>query len=288
MHRVRAYKVDAFTTDPYTGNAAGVIPDAAGLTDGQMQAIAREMNLSETAFVWPATEAGSALRLRYFTPTQEIDLCGHATIAALHVLHGLGRVGTGEAVVETNVGNLPLLLEAADGGVRTWLGRRDFATSRPGADAARLLGIDRTQLVDPEPVAVNGVLLAELRDEALLAKLRPDLDGIARVDDVFTLMAFHDRGPDAEGPRTVSRVFAPAVGITEDPVTGVAHLALGAHLAREGRVGSPGAFEGEQGREIGRAGHVGVRVEGSPENPTVRVGGRAVTVLDGEMVLPPK
>src|SRR5438067_13631590 len=107
MRTLAAYKVDAFTTEPFTGNPAGVVPHADGLSDRDMQRIAREMNLSETAFVLPSAAPGAAMRLRYFTPATEVPLCGHATVATFHLLAELGTLRAPTALrIETKAGVL--------------------------------------------------------------------------------------------------------------------------------------------------------------------------------------
>lgn len=145
MRTIDIKQVDAFTRRALEGNPAGVVSHAEGLSDQEMQAVAKEMNCSETAFVLPSRRAD--LRLRYFTPAQEVDLCGHATIAALHALREEGRV-TGPLQVETKVGIL--LLEAGDD--MHWM-RQDTPRLRSCNDApetiARLLGLD-SEDIDPE------------------------------------------------------------------------------------------------------------------------------------------
>lgn len=285
MRELQAYKVDAFTTTPYTGNIAGVVPNADGLTDRQMQAIAREMNVSETAFVLPATERGAQIRLRYFTPTSEIRLCGHATIASFHLLVERGELKAPSSVkLQTNVGILDVDLRA-NGEVYL---ASDPLTVEPSpidrARAAKLLGLDAEEIGEPILVVRRNLFIPVSGLKALEA-MRPDLDAIkveyGRVDGVVPV-SFET----GEGALTRIRFFTPGQGIDEDPVTGTAHMGLAGYLLKIGKIRSPTKFVGEQGHECGRPGRVMVEVEGFADAPIVRVGGRAVTVLSGTLRAP--
>jgi trans-2,3-dihydro-3-hydroxyanthranilate isomerase len=284
MRWIEALKVDAFTDRAYAGNTAGVVPGSDGLTDAQMQAVAREMNLSETAFVLSPTVAGADLKLRYFTPTTEVPLCGHATVGALHALVEAGRLrAPAQLRVETNAGVLPL--EVRDGPT-VFLTSPDMPV-RPSPlaadELARLLGAEAAAL--SALLQVNDDVCVTLRGLDALAKLRPDMDRLAeacRRAGLQGVVAVSEetRSPEA---RTHIRYFVPAVGIPEDPVTGVAHMELARYLLATGRLDAPARFTGEQGDSVGRPGQVLVEVDGTREAPVVRVGGRAVTVLRGEM-----
>ena len=282
---LEAYKVDAFTTKPYTGNIAGVVPKADGLTERQMQAIAREMNVSETAFVLPATEAGASIRLRFFTPSKEIRLCGHATVAAFHVLVERGEIKAPAKVkLQTNVGILDVDARANGEIYLT----SDPLTFEPSpydrARVAKLLGIAPEEIRDPIMI-VRGKLFVPVSGLKALEAMKPDLPAIAReaarIDGVVPV-SFEA----TEGAFTRIRYFVPAFGIDEDPVTGTAHMGLAGYLLKVGKIRSPSTFVGEQGHECGRPGLVSVEVEGDANAPTVRVGGRAVTVLRGELRAP--
>lgn len=287
MRELAAFKVDAFTTKAYGGNPAGVVPEAAGLTDAQMQAIAREMNVSETAFVLPPTVAGADLRLRYFTPTIETRLCGHATIASFHLLCSTGRLPpAGRWKLQTNVGVLDI--EVRDG-PEVWMSS-DPIVHAPSpftaAEVAALLGLEQGDASDP--MVVKRKLLVTVSGLKAMERIRPDLPAIAR--------AYRERDVDgivavsletyAPTSRTHIRYFVPGAGIDEDPVTGTAHMALAGYLAKLGILPTPARFVGEQGRFCGRAGEVVVEAEGARDALRVRIGGRAVTVLSGTMLAP--
>ena len=283
MRRIEAYKVDAFTTTPFSGNPAGVVPDAKGLTEGEMQQIAREMNVSETAFLLPPAKAGADVRLRYFTPTSEIRLCGHATVATFHVLSSTGRLASARTKLETAAGVLDV--EVVDGMV--WMSSDPVVVEDApvGVDAvAKLLGTERAS----DPLLVKRMLFCTLPGLKALESVKPDLPAIARF--------YHERQIDGvvavsfetqdKANLTHIRYFVPAVGIDEDPVTGAAHMALAGYLLRLGKIRTPARFTGEQGAFCGRPGVVTIEADGDARDPRVRIGGRAVVSLEGSLWLP--
>lgn len=283
MRRIEALKVDAFTTTPFTGNAAGVVPDAVEVSEREMQQIAREMNLSETAFLLPPTKKGADMKLRYFTPTSEIKLCGHATIATFHVLASSGRLPSPRVKLETNVGILDILVE--DGMV--WMSS-DPVVVEPApieaAEIARLLGTARVA----DPLLVKRMLFCTVPDLKAMEALKPDMDGIAKLYrdlDVDGVVPVSFETMD-KANLTHIRYFVPGLGIPEDPVTGAAHMSLAGYLLRLGKIRTPARFTGEQGAFCGRAGTVAVEVEGDAADPRVRIGGRAVVSLEGALRLP--
>lgn len=244
--------VDAFTDRPFSGNPAAIaILEGAFPPDGRMQAIAREMNLSETAFVVP--QGGDAAALRWFTPTTEVDLCGHATLAAAHVLGG-------EAVFTTRSGTLECTTR--DG----WI-EMDFPAWQPREEPLPTLppGL-------PSPVwsgTAGDDWLVELSDARAVVGLRPDLAGIAALGRrALVVTAVADADADFD---IVSRVFGPNAGIAEDPVTGSAHCALAPYwaprLGRDDLVGSQASARGGTVRMLLRG-------------DRVTLGGQAVTVSE--------
>lgn len=264
---VRLLQVDAFTDVPFRGN-----PAAVALLDGPapaswMQAVAGEMNLAETAFVHPA---GDGYSLRWFTPACEVDLCGHATLAAAHALWEEGRLSRDrEARFATRSGEL-VARHRPDGSIAM-----DFPAAEvvpgpaPDAVVASVVG-------DPGRAAYCGrnrldVHLFLLDDEAAVRALVPDLRGLAATGVHAALVTAPSSAP---GIDFVSRFFAPALGIDEDPVTGSAHCALAPFWAA--RLGRP-ALRGYQASA--RGGVVEVEVRGD----RVGLAGRAVTVLAGEL-----
>jgi PhzF family phenazine biosynthesis protein len=262
--------VDAFTDQPFSGNPAGVLLLESFPEDDWLRAVAAEVNLSETAFAHPLPTGGEAdWALRWFTPTTEVDMCGHATLATAHVLRSTGRAD-GPVRFATRSGVLGATAE--DDGAITM----DFPTSSHTPVAApeglaRALGAEVVAVHDT--AAHLGDLLVELRDETAVRSLAPDfaaLKGMSSRGIVTTAAARH---PDAEHD-FVSRCFFPALGIDEDPVTGSAHTALAPYWsARFGRDDLTGLQGGT------RTGFVRTRLRGDRTLLT----GHARTVIDGEL-----
>jgi len=252
--------VDAFTGQPFTGNPAAVcvLPDAA--PEPWMRSVAAEMNLSETAFVSPRPDGDHDLR--WFTPTAEIDLCGHATLASAHVMGG-------DRTFHTRSG--PLRCRTRGDGTIAM----DFpaihvepAGDAGGWPAALGLAPDRVVGVYDNPAAW---VFAEVASPADVRAVVPDLPAIMALGGYITVAAAPG---DGEGVDSVCRVFAPAAGIPEDPVTGSAHCFIAPWLAaRTGR----DTFTGVQASP--RGGVVGLRLAGD----RVELSGRAVTVMEGTL-----
>ena len=259
---VPIYQVDAFTDKAFAGNPAGVCLLEKALADGLMQSVAMEMNLSETAFVWPEKEA---LRLRWFTPLAEVNLCGHATLATAKVLFETGRLKKTEtARFDTRSGRLEARLKD------DWI-ELDFPSQRvePCPPPAKLL-----ESLKAEPLFVGRNredYLLEVVDEETVRGLRPDF-ALLRQATVRGVMV--TSRSTAKNFDFVSRFFAPAVGIDEDPVTGSAHCALapywGGKLDKKEMVGFQVSWRG---------GVVRVRLE----NDRVKLAGQAVIVFSGQL-----
>ncbi len=292
METRRALLVDAFAAEPLAGNAAGVVPDAAGLSEGQMRAVAAELGASETAFLTPGNGDADD-RLRYFSPATEVDLCGHATIATYGALFAEGAIDGGERTLDTNVGDLAV---AVDDDGTVWMRQQAPTVEVVDVDAGRLgaaLGIDPAALRDvgadlPAAVASTGLpfLVVPVNFFERLGEADPDDEAIERLSAEFDAAGVYAFTFDAlEGDSTLhGRAFVPSLGISEDPVTGTASGAVGGYLrhvdAFDGDEPDEMAFE--QGHFLDRPGHVRVRVE----EDGVRVGGRTTVALDGEIRVP--
>jgi PhzF family phenazine biosynthesis protein len=262
---VPLFQVDAFTHEPFAGNPAAVCLLDAPAPEDWMRSVAAEMNLSETAFAHRI--AGDRYGLRWFTPTVEVDLCGHATLATAHVLFGTGRAGTAVLEFETRSGVLP----ATRRGERVEL---DFPTQHvaPAEPEAELLAA----LGDVTPAATHaggGRMLLELGDETAVRSVAPDFPGLIPYGIVCITSRADDPAHDF-----VSRVFGPAHGIDEDPVTGSTHCVLSAYWAQ--RLGRTELVGYQASR---RGGVVHVRLAGD----RTLLAGHAVTVLEGELTPPP-
>ena len=295
METRRTLLVDAFTDEPFAGNTAGVMPDATDLSAAQMQAIARELSASETAFVLDSDDADR--RIRYFTPTQEVDLCGHATIATHALLAADGVIEPGSHTLETNVGVLDI--ELTDDGV-VWTTQSPPEVEAVEIDIERVadaLGIDPATLRDvgadlPIARATTGLpfLIVPVNFLESLSGVEPDLgaiDALADEHDATGIYAFTFDTLESESTLH-ARMFAPGAGVDEDPVTGTASGACGAYLDTfEAFDTLPDELRFEQGHFLDRGGivHVEVGVDDRGRKQ-VRVGGEAAVALEGTLQVP--
>jgi len=263
---VRLRTVDAFAERPFTGNPAAILMLDEMPAEDWMAAVARETNLSGTGFVIRDELPDADCRLRWFTTTVEVDLCGHATLASAHCLFEDGFDGPVRFATRSGILTVEQL---ADGSLAmdfpAWM-----STERESArdDVANALGA----YVESTALTTNGAfLLALMRDESVVRDLDPDLSAVSVLDASVGVIPTAQADPGA-GYDFVSRVFAPQAGIPEDPVTGSAHTALAPYwAARLGRTTMTGLQVSR------RSGLVGVAVDGD----RVIVAGRAVTVFDG-------
>jgi len=258
------YQVDAFSAGPYTGNPAAVCLLDKPADTGWMQAVGAEMNLSETAFLWPE---GEAYRLRWFSPLREVDLCGHATLASAHVLWESGVVGESTAVrFQTRSGEL--VASRVDDWIELDFPATPAAVTEPPPGLLAALGVDPLFVGKSE----QQDYLVEVESEAQVRSLDPDFRRLATVKARGTIVTARANGDEHH---FVSRFFVPRYGIDEDPVTGSAHCALApywsAKLGLEELVGYQASTRGG----IVRARLVGDRVI---------LSGQAVTVFRGELL----
>ncbi len=256
--------IDAFTAEPFAGNPAAVCLLPAPAEPAWMQSVAREMNLSETAFLLCERDA---FHLRWFTPAREVDLCGHATLASAHLLWLDGHLAPAEeARFDTLSGRLTCR-RGADGWIAMDFPAEPAAEAKPPARLLAALGLPGARWAGRNRLD----WLVEVGDGAALLALAPDFRALARVETRGVIVTA--RGASREFD-FVSRYFAPAFGIDEDPVTGSAHCCLGPYW---------GAKLGKTeltGRQLSaRGGVVKVGVRGD----RVTLGGQAVRVLKGEL-----
>ncbi|AET63490.1 PhzF family phenazine biosynthesis protein [Methanothrix harundinacea] len=263
---IKILQVDAFTSEPFSGNPAAVCLLEEPRDDGWMQKVAAEMNLSETAFMTPE---GDGFRLRWFAPKAEVELCGHATLASAHLLWEEGVLAEDEiARFATKSG--PLFAERRGGFIEMDFPaepERPIKCSPPMLEAA--LGAPFSYVGDN-----RFDLLVELDGEETLRELRPNFDLLKKIPVRGVMVTAESDSPEYD---FVSRFFAPTLGVDEDPVTGSAHCCLGPYWARR-----LGKFElvGYQASERGGV----VRVRGGEDGDRVKIGGEAVTVLKGELI----
>ncbi len=281
MARFRYVVCDVFTDTPLEGNQLAVFTDARDLPEERLQSLAREMNFSETVFVYPAAGDGHA-RMRIFTPASEIPFAGHPTLGTAFVLAGPMQLA--EIRLETGVGVVPVLLERE--GARIVFGwmSQPVPSVEPYAGEGLLLeaiGVERSEL--PVEVYDNGLrhVYVCLPSPEAVAALKPDIRRLSDLPGVLGVNCFA-----GSGTAWKTRMFAPAGGVSEDPATGSAAGPLAVHLVRHGRVPPGEEIEISQGAEIKRPSKLYARVEGTPETiESVHVGGSAVIVARGEFKL---
>jgi len=262
------FQVDAFTDTPLTGNPAAIVLLDRGSDDDWMQAVASEMNLSETAFLLPLDPEVGAFELRWFTPTVEVDLCGHATLASAHVLYETGVLSAYDgASFATRSGELRvgradddlLAMDLPADPVESW---------EPDADVTAAIGCEAVG-----GFRGNGIPIVELADEAAVRRAAPDFAALATTEPGSAIVTAAASTP---GYDFVSRCFGPRFGINEDPVTGSSHCALGPLWAERLTRTELRALQ-----VSARGGAMIVRTDGSDR---VALLGRAVTVFAGELL----
>jgi PhzF family phenazine biosynthesis protein len=256
-------QVDAFTNKPFSGNPAGVCVLSKPGDEVWMQNVAREMNLSETAFLY---RQGDAFNLRWFTPATEVDLCGHATLASAHVLWEMGHLPPEEqARFDTRSGRLTAQLQ--DDWIEMDFPAEPETTAPTPSNLAKALG------VRPKYVGQNRFdYLVEVDSEEIVRIMQPDFTLLKTVSCRGVIVTSRATTP---GYDFVSRFFAPQVGIDEDPVTGSAHCCLGPFWQSRLEKDSFVAYQASP-----RGGIVRVSVRGE----RVYLGGQAITVMRGELV----
>lgn len=302
MKQIKVYHVDAFTTEPFGGNPAGVVPEADGLTELQMQQIARELNLSETAFLVPSSHSQADYRVRFFTPAREIDFFGHATVASSWILGTLyGWADQSEEVrLETNIGVIPVkwmkedhVLQAV---IMTQASPKVAETDMTAGDLASILGLHETDLDSSLPLRLaytgNWHLIVPVKSRAAIDSAKPDLAALEALNRKQNAVTTHLYTWDSglTGYDLYTRDFAPALGIPEDPVTGAANGALAGYLLLEGLlpVCEKYFLTIAQGHAAGRPGTLFVTIIGAQGNkkPIIQVGGSAVPTISGILTLP--
>jgi trans-2,3-dihydro-3-hydroxyanthranilate isomerase len=272
--------VDVFTDTPLEGNQLGVFADGRALGAERMQALALELGFSETVFVLPPSEGGDA-RVRIFTPTAELPFAGHPILGTAVVV-GEER-DSDEVALETGAGVVAVALRR-DGGHAAFGTMAQPIPHRAPYEHAdellRALGVAASGL--PVEEYRNGPrhVYVELPDAAAVAALQPDVRALARLPIGASCFA-------VDGLRVKTRMFAPALGVSEDPATGSAAGPLAVHLAIHGRIAFGAEIEIRQGEEIGRPSLLRASAHGTRERiERVDVGGYAVIVARGEFLLP--
>jgi PhzF family phenazine biosynthesis protein len=299
MKAYTVYQIDAFTSEKFSGNPAGVITNAQGLSDLAMQRIARELNNSETVFIFPPDDASHDVKLRYFTPTTEVPSCGHATIAAHYARSIENQLGSEIVIQKIGIGILPIDIVKNDN-YTIWMMQGAIEFSEPLATKDRhillsSLGLTEEEIDEHCPIQVvstgHSKVMIGITSIAKLHRLSPNMSMLSNLSKAigcngYYVFTFASR---LSTILTHGRMFAPAIGISEDPVTGNAIGPLGAYLVKHGLVkhdNSLFSFTGIQGEAIGRVGTVDVKVRIENGEPTqVQIGGTAVIVFKTQIEL---
>lgn len=294
MSSYKLYQVDAFTREKFKGNPAGVVLNADGLTDEQMQSIAREMNCSETAFILSPSSSDHDIWIRYFTPAVEVPICGHATIAAHYVRARELNLHTTTVISKTGAGILPvdIIEEDSDHKVIMTQGKIEFGPKIEGKEKQTLLaalGLSEDELENNCPIQIvstgHSKVIIGIKNRDKLNSLTPDLSSLKMLSKTIGCNGYFVFTFDTDDKEilTSGRMFAPAIGINEDPVTGNANGPLGAYLVHYKLAEANGnlfKFRGKQGEAIKRTGIVDVAVHIENGEPVkTQVGGYAVIVF---------
>ncbi len=275
MKNYRIYQVDAFTKSLFKGNPAGVVANADGLSDSQMQSIARELNNAETAFILSPTAADHDVWLRFFTPTTEVPICGHATVSAHYVRAIEQQLDSCVIMQRTGAGVLPVEIVRQNSDYTVIMTQAQIEISDPVSEEIhkhimKALGLSLEQHDERCPIQIvstgHSKVMVGINSRSALNQLQPNMLELVNISQkiacngyfVFTLDS------DESDILTHGRMFAPAIGIAEDPVTGNAHGPLGAYLVHHSLLNVQGdsvTFKGKQGEAINRAGRVTVTVD---------------------------
>jgi trans-2,3-dihydro-3-hydroxyanthranilate isomerase len=284
--------VDVFTTEPLSGNSLAVFPEASEFDAAAMQKIARELNLTETAFVLPATRSDYAARVRIFTPTRELPFAGHPTVGTAFVLLQKGIVSSSchEFLLEEEFGPIPLRIEAGTPPL-IWLRTPAIHEGRclDGSLCARALGLEPHDLLAVEPQMLNAgnpTVVVAVKDKAAVDRAWLDLAGLRSLKDMesesFCVFVF---APTPNG--AYSRMFAPEYGIPEDPATGSSTGPLAAFMMRRGLFSNAAGtrFVSEQGTRMGRRSLLHVDIQGENGTDGIYVGGQVTPIIEALMTL---
>lgn len=295
MRKIAIKQVDAFTDIPFGGNPAGVVTDANGLDDETMQKIAREMNLSETAFVTKSDVAD--FKVRFFTPRFEVDLCGHATIATFSTLYEELKLDGNKTVFhqETKAGVLPveLLLNGDKAVFMMTQAQPKYEEVRVDKEEmAKILGIGRDDLLDLPMMKVStGIwwLVVPVKSLDAVTNMKPNQKAIEEMSREFGLVGVTPFCLDTmdSACNYHIRAFAPIAGVNEDPVCGTGNGSVASYIAYHRLIDFKDSIKlvGEEGMEVGRPGSVHVQIKRDNDAITeVKVGGTAITVLEGHIM----
>jgi PhzF family phenazine biosynthesis protein len=298
MKTYKIYQIDAFTKERFSGNPAGVVVNADGLTEIQMQQIAKELNNSETAFLFSPDDNDSDGLIRYFTPKSEVPICGHATIAAMYAKAIEYNLDSCILRYKTKVGTLPFEIIKENGDYQVIMTQGKFELS-PTFDATTILQIlsalgldyDDTDERCPVQIASTGhsKVMIGIKSREKLNDLNPNYSSLTELSKQINCNGYFVFTFDSDDDNilTHGRMFAPAIGINEDPVTGNANGPLGGYLIQHKIVDFKDnlfEFNGKQGEKIERPGIINVSVGIENDLPSlIKIKGNATIVFKTEI-----
>ncbi|KHF38920.1 PhzF family phenazine biosynthesis protein [Halalkalibacter okhensis] len=299
MKGINIYHVDAFTDKPFGGNSAGVVPNAEFISCVHMQSIAKELNLSETAFLMPPQSTAADFRIRYFTPSSEIDFCGHATVATAWLMGTIGEWATKKNMItfETNIGHVPVKFEIKENSLRsvimTQIEPKVKKIDTALVELANYVGLKKDDIETDYPIRLgftgNWHLLIPVKTRKAIDEAIPQIDKLKKHNKSHNICTTHLFTFDSQEEDCLlyTRDFAPAVGIPEDPVTGAANGALAGYLILEGILSAAEAhtFNIAQGHKVGRPGKVEIIISFIDHKPIIKVGGSAVPTIAGTLLV---
>lgn len=294
------YQIDSFTKDKFVGNPAGVITNADGLTSDEMQKIARELNNSETAFIFSSNSDEYDVHIRFFTPTNEVPICGHATIAAHYARAIENMLNTSRVYHKTGAGILPvdIVKENKDYKITMTQGKIEFGDIIQGINRKKLLSainISDNDLLENYPIQIvstgHSKVMVGIKNIAILNEMKPNYDALSKLSHIIKCNGYYVFTVDSQASDVLvhGRMFAPAIGINEDPVTGNANGPLGAYLVHHKLINHNNSlfkFKAKQGEAIKRSGIIEVEVGIENNTPVeVKISGNAVIVFKSELLL---
>lgn len=298
MKKLKTYQIDSFTKDRFKGNPAGVVVNADGLTDIEMQRIARELNNSETAFLFAPDDTTCDGVIRYFTPKTEVPTCGHATIAAMYAKALEDNLDSCVLRIKTKIGVLPFEIIKKNGDYQVIMTQGKFELSpvfeRDTTQKLLIaLGLDYSDIDERCPVQIastgHSKVMIGIKSRKKLNDLAPNYTGLAELSSQINCNGYFVFTFDSDRTDTLTygRMFAPAIGIAEDPVTGNANGPLGGYLVQNKIVvytDNLFEFNGRQGEKIDRLGVVNVKVKIENDKPSlIQIKGDAVVIFKTEI-----
>ena len=296
----KVYQIDSFSDKKFLGNPAGVVYNADGLNEVDMQRIARELNNSETAFIFSSDSQEYDVHVRFFTPLKEVPICGHATIAAHYVIALENKLKEKTCIRQkTGAGILPVEIEPLGNSYNIVMtqGKVEFGNIIEGNDLGRLvsaLGIDNNDLITEAPVQIvstgHSKVMIGIKDYQQLHNLTPDMRELNKLSEKINCNGYFVFTFDSNEADILikGRMFAPAIGIEEDPVTGNANGPVGAYIVKYklSEFDDNLKFSAKQGMSIDREGKINVNVSIENGEPVkVQVSGTATVVFKTEIEL---